>query len=74
MSTHTKKIINLKAFREDTEKYIRAIEDGASFVVFKRSKPVFELSPIEDRGWETVIDFTKLNRGGVSIQDLISRL
>lgn len=74
MAVETKKIINLKAFREDTEKYIRAIEKGDSFVVFKRSKPVFELSPIESGEWETVIDFTKVKRGGILVDDLLARL
>lgn len=71
----TTKIINLKSFREETNKYLPQIEKGVSFVVLRRSKPVFIINPIdEDTEWETIIDFTKIKKGGVPIQDILSRL
>ncbi len=42
-----------------------------------KSKPVFKLSPLnieEDSEWETLIDFTKIKKGGIKIQDMLSRL
>jgi hypothetical protein len=40
----------------------------------RKNKPLFRLSPIDDSEWETVIDFTKIKKGGVKIEDLLSRL
>jgi hypothetical protein len=47
-----------------------------SFIVLRKSKPVFRISPMEDDAslWESVIDFTKVKKGGVSIRDLLSHL
>lgn len=69
-------IVGLKELRENIEAYIAKIEAGASFVVVKKSKPVFRISSPEDDAsvWEPVIDFTKIKKGGVSIKDLLSRL
>jgi hypothetical protein len=44
--------------------------------VVKKSKPVFKISPLDDDAelWESVIDFTRIKKGGVAIADLLSRL
>lgn len=69
------KIIGLKEFRRGVDEVVRGIHQGRSYIVLRRSKPLFRLSPIdEDQEWEEVVDFTKLRRGGVSIKDLLSRL
>ena len=69
-------IVGLKELRENIEMYIAKVERGGSFIVVKKSKPVFRISsPEEDPGlWESVIDFTKIKKGGVPIADLLSRL
>jgi len=69
-------IVGLKELRENIETYISKVKEGSSFVVVKKSKPVFRISPLEDDTalWEPVIDFTKLKKGGVSIANLLSRL
>ena len=70
-------ILGLKELRQHTDKYIKEVENGKSFVVFRRSRPVFKISPPEDDSedfWEPVADFTKIKKGGVSIKDLLSRL
>ncbi len=69
-------IVGLKELRENMEKYASLIKKGRSFVVVKRSKPLFRISSIdEDDGlWETVIDFTKFRKGGISAEELLSRL
>ncbi len=69
------KIIGLKELGANTEKYINATKRGDSFVVVRRSRPIFKISPVEDGGeWETVVDFTKFRKGGVSIGELLARL
>jgi len=46
-------IINLREFRENVQAYADKVEDGASFIVMKQSKPLFKIiSP-----WES-FDFT----------------
>lgn len=69
-------IIGLKELREKTENYISQVKKGKSFIVVRKSKPVFKLAPIteEDEKWESVIDFTKIKKGGVDIKDILARL
>ncbi|MBI2052128.1 MAG: type II toxin-antitoxin system prevent-host-death family antitoxin [Parcubacteria group bacterium] len=69
-------LVGLKKLRENLEAYIQEVNQGRSFIVVRRSKPVFKISsPEEDSGlWETVVDFTKIRKGGVGINDILSRL
>ncbi len=61
-------IIALKEFRLNTQKYIDASEKGNSFIVVKRSRPVFRILPIEEQ-WETIADFSDV--GGISIEKFL---
>lgn len=69
-------IIGLKELREKTENYISQVKRGKSFIVVRKSKPVFKLAPIteDDEKWETVVDFIRVKKGGVDIEDILSRL
>ena len=61
-------IIGLKDLRLNTDKYINRLNRGETFTVVRRSKPVFNLIPIDEDHeilWETVVDFTKINKKGV---------
>lgn len=70
-----KNIIHLKELRENVSKYAAKVNRGQSFIVMKHSKPLFRISPIDDEeGWETLIDFTKIRKGGIPIDELIKRL
>lgn len=74
-TTAKKNIIGLKELREDMDKYIVRVDRGESFTVVRRSKPVFQLAPVDDESeWETVVDFTKIRKGGVPIDEVIARL
>jgi prevent-host-death family protein len=66
-------IIALKDFRLHTQSYISKVAKGESFVVVKRSRPAFRLEPIADQ-WETVVDFTKINKSGVDAKEILSAL
>ena len=66
-------IISIKELRYHVAKYAARVAKGESFVIVKRSKPLFQISPI-DETWEEVIDFTKIRHGGVKIEDILSRL
>ena len=68
-------IVGVKELRENLEVYIKEVKKGKSFTVVKRSMPVFKITPPEkEEGWETVVDFTKIRRGGVAIEGILSRL
>ncbi len=68
-------IIGLKELRENTETYINEVKKGKSFVVVRKSRPVFKVSPPdEEEMWEAAADFTKIKRGGVGIKELLRRL
>lgn len=68
--------VGLKELRENMEKYIEAVDKGQSVTVFRRSKPIFRLVPVdtEEMGWETVIDFTEIDPNGVPAEDILAAL
>jgi antitoxin (DNA-binding transcriptional repressor) of toxin-antitoxin stability system len=67
-------IVALKELRQNMEKYASRVSRGDSFVVFKKSKPIFKISPVNEGDWEQIVDFTKIKKGGVDIKDILSRL
>lgn len=66
-------IIALKEFRLNAQKYIDASAKGNSFIVVKRSHPVFRIEPMEEQ-WETIADFSSLAGGGISAKKLLKVL
>lgn len=71
-----KNIIGLKELRENMETYIKKISNGESVTVFRRSTPLFQLSPVdsEESTWETVVDFTTETRQGISGRELLKKM
>ena len=67
------KIVGLKELRQNIEKYVKEVAKGHSFIVVRKSKPIFHVGPLEEE-WEEIVDFTKVRKGGVNIKELISRL
>ncbi len=69
-------LIGLKELRKNADTYISQIEKGRSFIVVRRSKPVFKISPPDEDSelWESVIDFTKIKKGGILLKALLSRI
>jgi len=67
-------IINLKNLRDNMQEYAQEIKRGRSFIVFKKSKPLFRISPVDESPWEEVIDFTKIKKGGVDLKELLKRI
>jgi len=77
MSIKTKKsTVGLKELRENMEDYITRVGKGESITVFRRSTPLFTLTPIdvEEAGWETVVDFTKETGRGVPVEQLLASM
>jgi len=67
-------IVTLKNLRENMQEYAQKVQKGNSFIVFKRSIPLFKISPVEIEQWEEVMDFTKIKKGGIDIKELLQRL
>lgn len=77
-------IIGLKELRDNVDTYIAAVKKGKKFTVFRHSKPVFSIVPpseveydleeLDGPGWKTVIDFTKIKKGGVPADEVIASL
>lgn len=67
-------ILGLKELRENLSEYEKQIRKGRSFIVMKRSKPIFKIGPVDEGGWETVIDFTKFRNDGIPAKELLARL
>lgn len=75
MNTTPTNTVSLKELRKDFPKYIAAIASGQSFIVVKRSKPIFQLNPISDEGtWQTIVDFTKINNAGINANEVLAAL
>jgi len=76
MSTKQQTIVGLKELRENVIHYIEQVKKGKSFTVVRRSQPVFNITPVEEEGslWESVVDFTKIKKGGVNIEEVLSRI
>jgi prevent-host-death family protein len=67
--------VGLKELRQNVAKYAKKVQTGQSFIIMKHSKPLFKITPVDnDERWEEVVDFTKIKRGGVDVDDLLSRL
>ena len=69
-----KNLIPLKEFRMDVAKFAGRVQKGETFVITKRSRPLFRLSPVDESGWETIIDFTKFRKNGISAVELLQML
>jgi prevent-host-death family protein len=67
-------IVGLKELREHIDKYASRAQKGETLMVVRRSKPLFRITGAEEAEWEEVIDFTKIKKGGVKMQDILSRL
>lgn len=69
------KLIALKDLRLNMDKYATEVKSGKSFVVLKQSKPIFKLTPVnEENDWEEVVNFAKIKKGGVNIDELLAIL
>lgn len=72
------KIISLKELRQKMPDYTQLVRRGQSFIVVKQSKPIFKVVPLFEKArqeeWEEVVDFTKIKKGGVKIEEVLSRL
>lgn len=71
-----KNIVGLKELRENVDIYISEVQKGKSFIVVRRSKPVFKIaSPDEsDTQWETIVDFTEFCKEGIPAGQLLKKL
>lgn len=69
-------IVGLKQLRENVTMYAKKVKNGDSFLVMKKSTPLFRIVPADESEemWEEVIDFTKIKKGGVAINDILARL
>jgi antitoxin (DNA-binding transcriptional repressor) of toxin-antitoxin stability system len=69
-------IVGLKELRENMETYIARVRRGSSFVVIRKAKLIFRIAPADedDGAWETVVDLTKIRKGGVAACELLKRL
>jgi antitoxin (DNA-binding transcriptional repressor) of toxin-antitoxin stability system len=72
----TTNIIGLRDLRENMDKYLTLVQKGRSFTVVRRSKPVFKIAPLSEdtEQWETIIDFTKIDKNGVDARKILKKL
>ncbi|MBY0537877.1 type II toxin-antitoxin system prevent-host-death family antitoxin [Patescibacteria group bacterium] len=77
MSIKTQKNIGLKELRENMESYIERVNKGESLTIYRRSTPLFRITPIEsetDENWETVVDFVKETGAAMPLKDLLQSI
>ncbi len=69
------KIITLKELRVKLTDFTSQIEkEKKSFVVFRKSKPVFKIVPFDEPEWDTVLDFTTIAPQGVPLAKVLKTL
>ncbi|MDO8517670.1 MAG: hypothetical protein Q7S26_00040 [bacterium] len=59
-------LVGLKEFRENLDKYAKAVGRGSSYTILRRSKPLFRIAPVDtgdDAGFEVLFDATRDNGG-----------
>jgi antitoxin (DNA-binding transcriptional repressor) of toxin-antitoxin stability system len=66
--------IGLKEFRENVNDVIKKIKLGDEVIIMRKSEPLFKVSSLDNEKWEEVVDFTKIQTGGVDIDELLMRL
>ena len=75
MNKSAKKIIGLREFRENTEKFIQAVKKGKSFIIVRKSEPVFKITAADEWGdegiWETIVNFREIDSKGVSADKIL---
>lgn len=55
--------------------WINQIQKGKSFLVVRKSRPVFKIVPPEtEEQWETVADLTAISKNGVSAKKILIEL
>ncbi len=75
-------IIGLKELRENVAAYAQQVSQGKTFVVVRRSKPIFRITQplqmvdpdIDAQGYVTLVDLKKVRKSGVLAQDAIAAL
>ena len=67
-------LVPLKELRQKLTDYTKRAEKGESFLVLRKSKPVFKIVPVEEETWETIIDFTQIDPKGVPLSKVIKAL
>lgn len=66
-------IIGLKELRQRMSECAQKVKRGHSFIVVKRSKPLFKIVPL-DQDWEEVIDFTKIKKQGINLKKIKKKI
>lgn len=68
-------IVGLKELRENIDTYITEVRKGKSFVIVRKSKPIFKIVPSElEEQWEIAADFTRINKHGVPTSTILKEL
>lgn len=70
-------LVKLKDLRINLDKYLAQLNKVGTLTVVRRSEPIFNISSLEysiNESWESVIDFTRLKKGGIDIKSVLSRL
>ncbi len=68
-------IVGLKELRGNIDAYASKVKRGGSFIVVRKSKPLFKIVPLDlENQWETMVDFTEINKNGVSAKEILKEL
>lgn len=63
--------LGFRELRENSDRIIAEVAKGKTFLVKRKSKPLFRIVPVQEEVWETVIDFTEVGRWGVKAGDVL---
>lgn len=71
------KYVGVKELRLNMDKVAKQVKRGDEVIVMKHNQPLFKLSKVKDPWgdegeWESVIDFTKIRKGGVPFEEVLA--
>ena len=68
-------IVGLKELRGNINTYVSKVKKGNSFIVMRKSKPLFKIVPLESENqWETVANFTEISKNGIAAKEILKEL
>ena len=66
--------IGFRELRLESDAIVEGVKSGRSYIVSRKSSPVFKIVPLDEEVWETIIDFRQIDPSGVDIADVLTSM
>jgi antitoxin (DNA-binding transcriptional repressor) of toxin-antitoxin stability system len=70
-------VVGLRELRESMDSYVNRVSNGESFLVLRKSRPVFKMEPVDEWGdegsWD-MLDLRDKNGNGMNIHEFAAMI